>query len=182
LFPPIAVCFQLPAMNWTLCSADLCCGVTKVKYGTSEPTDGGGQESYSSMSRLITAVFVMSVLHSDLNAQKPDPALQRISLALERPPLVVRGIDNNDAHRAMDRLILRASLFETLPGRPKLGPLEFVAPQLRGEFVRLALPIGDYLSHGLRTVAAATRRRQNQVARRDVESALTAWRQRTPKS
>lgn len=46
LYMPIAVSFQLPAMNWTLCSADLCGGVTKVQFGTSEPTDGGGPESY----------------------------------------------------------------------------------------------------------------------------------------
>ena len=128
---------------------------------------------------LALTVFVVSV-SANLAAQELDRSLQRIMLALERPPLIVRDKPSEDSQRTMERQVLGSSVFETLPGRPKLGPLEFVAPQFRGEFVRLALPIGSYLSHGFRMVAATKLRRREQAARRDVEADLRAWKERAP--
>jgi len=132
------------------------------------------------MRRLTIAILVVSA-SSRLAAQAPDRTLERISLALERPPSVVRGADSGEALRIMERQILGVPIFEPLAGTPKLGPFEFVAPQFRGEFIRLALPVGGYLSHGLRTLAAANRHRQERAARRHVEADLKAWIERASK-
>lgn len=80
----------------------------------------------------------------------------------------------------MERQILGVPVFEPLADTPKLGPFGFVAPQFRGEFIRLALPIGEYLSHGTRTLTAAKRHRQEQATRRNVEADLKAWIERHP--
>jgi len=125
------------------------------------------------MRRLTIATLVVSAW-SRLAAQAPDPTLERIHLALERPPSVWRGADREEALRTIDRTILGVPVYEPLADTPELGPFEFVAPQFRGEFIRLALPIGEYLSHGNRTLAAAKRHRQEQAAHRDVEAVLKA--------
>jgi len=118
---------------------------------------------------------------SRLAAQTPDRTLERISVALERPRSVLSGAESGEALRTMERQMLGVPIFEPMAGTPKLGPFEFVAPQFRGEFIRLALPIGEYLSHGTRALAAAKRRRQEQAARRHVEADLRAWIERASK-
>ena len=132
------------------------------------------------MGRLAIAILVGSA-SSQLAAQTPDRTLERIALALERPRSVVSGADRGDALGIVERQIPGVPVYEPLADTPKLGPFTFVAPQLRGEFIRLALPVGEYLSHGIRTLAAANRRRQEQAVRRRVEADLKAWRERGPK-
>lgn len=144
-------------------------------------TETHGWSSYLHTMRRLAIAILVGLASSRLAAQTPDRTLERISLALERPPSVVSGADSGGALRIMERRILGVPIFEPLPGTPKLGPFEFVAPQFRGEFIRLALPIGEYLSHRIRTLATANRRRQEQAARRRVEADLKAWRERASK-
>jgi len=132
------------------------------------------------MRRLAFAILVVCA-SSRLAAQTPDRTLERISVALERPRSVLSGAESGEALRTMERQMLGVPIFEPMAGTPKLGPFEFVAPQFRGEFIRLALPIGEYLSHGTRALAAAKRRRQEQAARRHVEADLRAWIERASK-
>jgi hypothetical protein len=77
---------------------------------------------------------------------------------------------------------LGVSIFEPLPGAAKLGPFTLGTPQLRGEIIRLSLPVGEYVSRVARGLAAANRRRQEATARRRVEADLKAFaeRQRPP--
>ncbi len=132
------------------------------------------------MRRLALAILVVCA-PSRLAAQTPDRTLERISVALERPRSVMSGAESGEMLRTMERQMLGMPIFEPLAGTPKLGPFEFVAPQFRGEFIRLALPIGEYLSHGARTLAAAKRHRQEQAARRHVEADLRTWIERASK-
>ena len=92
--------------------------------------------------RILALTVVFMSVSANLAAQEPARSLERIMLALERSPLIVRDKPSEESQRTMDRQVRGSSVFETLPGRPKLGPLEFVAPQFRGEFVRLALRLG----------------------------------------
>ena len=143
-------------------------------------TDTRGWSSYfRAMKRLAIAILVVSA--SSRLAGQSDRTLERISLALERSRSVVSGGDSGEAEGIVDRPIPGVPVFEPLIGTPKLGPFKLVAPQFRGEFVRLALPVGEYVSGGIRTLAAATRRGQVQAARRRVEADLRAWRDRAPK-
>lgn len=121
----------------------------------------------------IVVIFVVSAL-SHVSAQVADRSLERIAIALEQPRSAVIGMDA-ERLRTTERQIHGAPIFEPLVGAPQLGPFEFVAPQLRGEFVRVALPVGEYVSHGLRALAEANRRRQEQSARARVEADLKAW-------
>jgi hypothetical protein len=56
----------------------------------------------------------------------------------------------------------------------KVGPFTFVESQLRGEFVRVSLPIGEYVMSLARGLASANRRRQEAAARRRVAAELSA--------
>lgn len=132
------------------------------------------------MSRLALAILVVSV-SPPLAAQTADRTLERITLALEQPRSVVTNAAIGEALRSDERRILGVPIFEPLPGAPKLGPFEFVAGQFRGEFIRLALPVGDYLSHSVSRLAGANRRRQERAARRRVDVHLKARQERTPK-
>lgn len=139
-----------------------------------KPQRAGGRLT-STMERSAFAILVV-LASSQLAAQTPDRTLQRVSLALERPPSGLSGT-GGDTMRMVERQVLGTSVYEPVTGAPKLGPFEFVAPQLRGEFIRLALPVGKYLSQGMRGLAAANRRRQEQAARRRVEADIKAWRE-----
>ena len=132
------------------------------------------------MSRLALAILVVSA-SPPLAAQTRDRTLERITLALEQPRSVISSAAIGEALRSDERRILGVPIFEPLPGAPKLGPFEFVAPQFRGEFIRLALPVGEYLSHGVRTLVDANRRRQERAARRRVEVDLQARQERASK-
>jgi len=148
-------------------------------WGSQTETRGCSSNLHTMRRLAIAALFVSA--SSRLAAQTPDRMLERINLALERPHLVVTGADSGEAQRIMERQTLGVPVFEPMAGSPSVGPFEFLAPQLRGEFIRLALPVGEYLSHGIRTLAAANRRRQEQAVRRRVEAELKAWKERAPK-
>lgn len=127
------------------------------------------------MTRLAVAAILV-LASTDLSAQERDRALERINLALSRPEPVVKSASVGEALRASERKMIGAPVFEPLDGAPHWGPLMLAAPQLRGEFVRVALPIGEFLADGARGVAKAHRRRAERVARRKVEAELAAFR------
>ena len=132
------------------------------------------------MRRLTIAILVISA-SSDLAAQSPDRTLERISVALERSRSVVLTGDNGDALRTTERQIIGVPVFERLDGAPKLGPFQLATPQLRGEFARLALPVGAYVSQGIRAWSGAKRGRQQQAARRQIAADLKAFNSRSQK-
>jgi len=109
------------------------------------------------MRRLAIAIVVMSSWPLVLRAQ--ELRLERISIALQQP----------------------APVFGTtpVPTDPppvsrKLGPLTLVQPEMRGEFVRVSLPVGELISRAVDRVRTAAMRRQEAAARREVDAALRA--------
>jgi hypothetical protein len=114
------------------------------------------------MRRLAAALVVVFGFSLGAAAQERDRSFDRINLAIRQPPLVV-------------------PTFEP-PAPAKLGPLTFETPVLRGEFIRLSLPAGEYVSRVAREISAANRRRQESAARRRVQADLKAFiEQRRPK-
>jgi peptidyl-prolyl cis-trans isomerase A (cyclophilin A) len=132
--------------------------------------------------RLAVALVVVPALSLPVAAQEGNRSLERIGLALQHPPPVLRGVGAQDELRASTLGALGMSVFEPLPGAPKLGPFTLGAPQLQGEVIRLSLPIGEYVSRGVRGIASANRRRRETAARRTVEADLHAFatRQQNP--
>ena len=103
--------------------------------------------------------FVVSLAcAADAQAQERDRTLERIAVALEQPSSIAGGIAPFDSD---------------LP--KKLGPLTVVRPMLRGEFVRVSVPVGEWLTGAVRGVAGAHRRRKERAARRKVEAGLTLF-------
>ena len=115
------------------------------------------------MRRLAASVVVVSVLSFPLSAQERNSSLERISLALQQPPPILRG---------------GAPLDPPLPGALKVGPFTLETPQLRGEIIRLSLPVGEYVSRVARGLATANHRRKETAARRRVEADLKAFAER----
>jgi hypothetical protein len=110
------------------------------------------------MRRFVIAFVVMSSWPLVLRAQ--ELSLERISIALQQP----------------------APVFGTTPAPTnppsvlrKLGPLTFVQPELRGEFVRVLLPVGELISRVVDRIGTAAIRRQEAAARREVDAALKAF-------
>jgi hypothetical protein len=133
------------------------------------------------MRRLAASlVVVVSALSFQLSAQERNRSLERISLALQQPPPVPSGADSQEALRASTLQTLGVSIFEPLPGAAKLGPFTLGTTQLRGEIIRLSLPVGEYVSRVARGIAAANRRRQQAAARRRVEADLKVFAERQP--
>jgi hypothetical protein len=126
------------------------------------------------MRRLAAFLVVVSALSVPLSAQERDRSLERISLALQQPPAVLSGADRREAPWTSTLQSPGITIFEPLPGAPKLGPFTLGTPQLRGEIIRLSLPIGEYVSRAARGIAAANRRRKEAAARRMVEADLEA--------
>jgi hypothetical protein len=131
------------------------------------------------MRRLAASLVVVSALSLQLSAQNRNRSLERISLALQQPPLLPSA-DSQEALRASTLQMLGMSIFEPLPGAAKLGPFTLGTPQLRGEIIRLSLPVGEYVSRVARGLSAANRRRQKAAARRRVEADLKAFAERQP--
>lgn len=109
--------------------------------------------------RLTASVVVLSALSLPLSAQEPDTrSLEQISLELaKRPPS------------------LGMPIFEPLPGAVKFGPFTLETPQLRGEMIRVSLPVGEYASRVARGLSVANRRRQEAAARRRIEAELKTF-------
>jgi hypothetical protein len=107
------------------------------------------------MKALEASLLLSLVCAAPVVAQERDRSLERISLALQQPLPTIRGVDDVESVA------------------PKtFGIFTLVPPQGRGEFVRISVPIGELVSQGLRAVATAARRRQEAVARRQVEADL----------
>jgi hypothetical protein len=131
------------------------------------------------MRRLAASLVVVSALSLHLSAQERNRSLERISLALQQPPPLPSGAaDSQEALRASTLQMLGMSIFEPLPGAAKLGPFTLGTPQLRGEIIRLSLPVGEYVSRVARGLTAANRRRQEADARSRVQADLKAFAER----
>ena len=116
------------------------------------------------MRRVAAGVLVWSVCQAPLPAQERERALERISLALQQPSPVVSTL---------------APLEIDAP--KQLGIFTLVPPRLRGEMVRVSVPVGDLVMQVFDGIAAANRRRQEVAARRRVEAALERFAKlRTP--
>jgi hypothetical protein len=110
------------------------------------------------MRRLAIAIVVMSSWPLVLRAQ--DWSLDKISVALQQPaPVFGTTPVFTDPPR-----VLR-----------KLGPLTLVQPELRGEFVRVTLPVGELISRAVDRIRTAALRREEAAARREVDAALKAF-------
>lgn len=59
-----------------------------------------------------------------------------------------------------------------------LGPFRLVAPEGRGEMIRITVPIGEVVTRAARAWSASHRRRQADAARRAVVAELEAFRTR----
>jgi hypothetical protein len=106
------------------------------------------------MRRLAAGILVSSVWSAPLLAQDQDRSLDRITLALQRPPLIVRDV----------------APVET--PTPRLGIFTLLPPTSRGEMIRVSIPIGELAMRAFRGVAAATQRRQEAAARHRVQAEL----------
>jgi hypothetical protein len=113
------------------------------------------------MKALARGLLAALAFSPALAAQERDRSLERISLALQQPLPIFRGVDPVE---------------NPLPRR--LGIFTMVPPTERGEIVRVSIPIGELVSRAFKGVAAANRRRQEAAARRKVEAALEWFKQR----
>ena len=88
-------------------------------------------------------------------AQQPEspPSLQRVRASLQNPPIQSK---------------LSTPLWAE-PGPARIGILTLVAPQKRGEIVRVSLPVGDLVTRAVRGVSAAQHRRAERQARAEVQ-------------
>jgi hypothetical protein len=110
------------------------------------------------MRGLAVGVLVLLVCEPCAFAQERDRALDRIPLALERPAPIAGS----------------AAMLDIDPPRT-LGFLTLVPPQLRGEMIRVSVPVGEFVMGAVRSVREAGQRRQQAAARRRVADALTAF-------
>ncbi|HTM32339.1 MAG TPA: hypothetical protein VL263_13595 [Vicinamibacterales bacterium] len=111
------------------------------------------------MRRLAIAIVVTSSWPMVLRAQ--ELSLERISIALQQPAPV-----------------FGTTPVPTDPPRVsrKLGPLTLVQPEImRGEFVRVSLPVGELVSRAVDHIRTAALRREEAAARREVDAALKAF-------
>ena len=110
------------------------------------------------MRLLAASVVVVSALSSQLSAQEHSLSPDRIRLAQQPPPLPPQtpGI----------------SIFNPQAGETKFGPFTLRTPELRGEMIRLSLPVGEYASRVARRISNANRRRQEASARRRIAAEL----------
>ena len=109
--------------------------------------------------RLLGACIVISLFDpAAALAQERDRSLERVGIAIQQPAPLVRAFQPpvSDFPR-------------------KLGEFTLVSPVLRGEMVRVSLPVGEYVMRAARGVASANRRRQEAAARRRVEAAISAF-------
>lgn len=115
------------------------------------------------MKGLAGGLLVSLVGWAPLVAQERDRSLERISLALQQPIPVIRGVDQVES---------------TLP--KSLGIFTLVPPTRPGEIVRVSVPIGELVMRAFRSVAVASQRRQEAAARRKVAAALKWFEEQQP--
>ena len=115
------------------------------------------------MKGVAGCLLVSLVCWAPLVAQDRDRSLERISLALQQPIPIGRGVGQVES---------------TLP--KTLGIVTLVHPTRPGEIVRVSIPIGELVSRAFKGVAAANQRRQEAAARRKVEAALKWFEEQPP--
>jgi hypothetical protein len=105
--------------------------------------------------RGLLAVAVTLTSAITVSAQEQDRSLERMAIALQQPSSVVIGPPTgpDDSPKA-------------------LGPLTLVQPVLRGEMIRMSVPLGEYVSHASRAIATANRKRKEAAIRRRIEAEL----------
>ena len=107
------------------------------------------------MKALAAGLLLLAPCVAPLSGQERDRALERISLSLVQPPPALR-ID------------------PPIDGAPPktFGIFTLVPPAMRGEMVRVSVPVGDLVSRAVKGVAAANRRRQEAAVRREIAAEL----------
>lgn len=91
-------------------------------------------------------------------AQSDDRAALRLHAALQAEPFIGAAVSR-----------------WTVPSPKTLGILTLVPPTGPGEFVRVRVPIGELIVGAAHKISAATERRREAAARREVEAALAAF-------
>ena len=108
--------------------------------------------------RALAACTLMSLWGpAAVLAQERDRSLERIGLAIQQPAPLARDFQPPESDFPR-----------------KLGDFTLVSPVLRGEVIRVSLPVGEYVMRAARGVASANRRRQEAAARRRVDAAISA--------
>lgn len=115
------------------------------------------------MRGLAGGLVVSLACSAPLLAQEGDRSLERISVALDRPLPIVRGVDK--AEIAVPKTV---------------GIFSLVPPSRPGEIVRVAVPVGELVSQAFSGVVAARHRRQEAAARRRVAAALKWFEEQQP--
>jgi hypothetical protein len=111
------------------------------------------------MKLLVCGLLVWLASWAPLGAQDRDASLERINLALQQPPGIVRGVPP----------------LEIDPPK-KLGIFTLVPPVKRGEMIRVSVPVGEMVMRAVNGVASANQRRKEAAARRRVEADLQRFR------
>jgi hypothetical protein len=107
------------------------------------------------MRGLAAGILVSSICSAPLTAQERDRSLERINLALEQPSPLARHLGPVET---------------STPAT--IGIFTVVPPVLRGEMIRVSLPIGAVATRAFKGVAAANQRRKEAAAKRRVEAEL----------
>ena len=111
------------------------------------------------MKAVVCGLVISAVACSaPLLAQERDRSLERISLGLQAPLPVLRGVDPVESAAPK-----RFGIFTLLP------------PTKPGEMIRISVPVGELVTRAFRAVAAANRRREEAAARRKVEAELESF-------
>jgi hypothetical protein len=108
------------------------------------------------MRQLGAALVLISAFSASLSAQSAEVSNAPKPLSISIQDLVDR------------------SLYEPPPPL-KIGPFTLTEPQLRGEFIRLRIPIGEYVMRAIDGIGNANRRRKEAAARRKVAAELKAF-------
>lgn len=108
---------------------------------------------------VLVLVYWVGLAEPPVSAAQPDDrATQRVRAALEA-----------------ESRIGSATLRWTDPAPKTFGPLTLLPPTGRGEIVRVRVPIGELVVEVAHTISAATQRRRQAAAKREVEAALAAF-------
>jgi hypothetical protein len=110
------------------------------------------------MKGLAGGLAISLACAAPLAAQERDRSLERIGLALQQPPQIVR-----------DGIPVESNFPK------KLGFVTLVQPTKRGEMIRISIPIGEFIVRAVTGVAAANHRRQQAAAHRKVEAEIKAF-------